>query len=138
LCIILALFENFECKCKLISHPLSFFRSRDVISKGRLARGEDGLVRDMDELPRGEDGLARGEDGLARGEDGLARGEDVLARGEDELERGEDYRKLKDQQKESIFLSPIRIFQYILVSKFFTPNNAPGKERLLFLLQTCP
>ncbi len=104
--VILALFENFECKLIFF-----FSRSRDVISKGRLARDEDGLVRDTDELPRGEDGLARGEDELVRGEDGLARSED-------ELERADDYRKLKDQHKGRIFLSPFKIFQYILASKF--------------------
>ncbi len=76
-----------------------------------MARDEDGLAGDMDELPRREDGLARGEDELARGEDGLARGED-------ELERAADHRKLKDRHKGSIFLSPIKIFQYILASKF--------------------
>jgi hypothetical protein len=47
---------------------------------------------------------------MARGEDELTHGEDVLSRGEDELARGEDYRKLKDQHKGSIILSPIKIF----------------------------
>jgi hypothetical protein len=137
-----------------------FFRSRDVISKGRRVRGEDVMARDEDGLARSEDGLARGEDGLARGEDGMARGEDVMARdedglarsedglargedglargddglsrGEDELARAEDFRKLKDQHKGSNFLSPIKTFQYMLLSEFVTLSKAPGNQRPFF------
>jgi hypothetical protein len=73
-------------------------------------------------------------DGLARAEDELSRGKDGLSQNEDELGRGVDYRKLKDQHKESIFLSPVKIFQYILVSHFVTLKNSPGNERRLHFM----